>query len=106
MVADVLTHILKPSKFPISIDFAIVITENAKEMMLAKHMTLIKHGLSFLSQVLGLFKEDIIKIKLFPSDGRGVDLAREERLRKYDQLIEVLIEIYQHPRLKKLLGKK
>lgn len=101
-----LTHILKPSKFPISVDFAIVIVENSKEMMLAKHMTLIKHGLSFLSQVLGLFKDDIIKIKLYPADNRGVDLAREERLRKYDKLIELFVEVYQNPRLKKLLGKK
>jgi hypothetical protein len=69
-------------------------------------MTLIKHGLSFLSQVLGLFKDDIIKIKLYPSDNKGVDLAREERLRKYDRLIELLIEVHQHSRLKKLLGKK
>lgn len=71
-----LTHILKPSKFPISVEFGIVITENAKEMMVAKHMTLIKHGLTFISQILALFRDDIIKIKSFPLDGKGVDLAR------------------------------
>ncbi len=56
VAADLLTHILKPSKFPISVDFAIVITESAKEMMLAKHMTLIKHGLTFLGQILSMFR--------------------------------------------------
>ena len=56
VAADLLTHILKPSKFPISVDFAIVITESAKEMMLAKHMTLIKHGLTFLGQILNMFR--------------------------------------------------
>ncbi len=38
-------------------------------------------------QVVTLFKDDMIKLKTFGSD-KGVDLAREERLRKYDILIE------------------
>lgn len=74
-------------------------------MILAKHITLIKHGLNFLIQILSLFRDDIIKIKTYPVD-KGVDLTREERIRNYDSLIEVLIEVYNNPRLKKLLGKK
>ena len=87
-------------------EFGIVIANNAKEMLMAKHMTLIKSGLTFLGQVLGMFREDIIKVKTYPLDNKMVDLAREERLRGYDTLIEVLIEVYNHPKLKKLLGKK
>ena len=47
----------------------------------------------------------MIKLKTFGSD-KGVDLAREERLRRYDQLIEVYVEIYQSHRLKRLVEKK
>ena len=75
-------------------------------MIMAKHMTLIKHGLTFMVQILSLFRDDIIKIKTYPLDNRGVDLSREERIRSYDALIETLIEVYNNPRLKKLLGKK
>jgi hypothetical protein len=46
-------------------------------MILAKHMTLIKHGLTFLIQILSLFKDDIIKIKTYPIDSKGVDLSRD-----------------------------
>ena len=69
-------------------------------------MTLIKHGLTFLLQIMSLFRDDIIKIKTYPIDTKCVDLSREERIRSYDALIEVLIEVYNHPRLKKFLGKK
>ena len=55
---------------------------------------------------MSLFRDDIIKIKTYPIDTKCVDLSREERIRSYDALIEVLIEVYNHPRLKKLLGKK
>jgi hypothetical protein len=47
----------------------------------------------------------MIKLKTFGSD-KGVDLAREERLRRYDQLIEQYVEIYQSHRLKRLTEKK
>lgn len=73
-------------------------------MLTAKHITLIKHGLGFLTQILTMFKEDIVKVRMYPQ--KGVDLAMEERLRKYDRLVEMLVEVFQHPRLKKLLTKK
>lgn len=47
----------------------------------------------------------MIKLKTFGSD-KGVDLAREERLRRYDQLIEQYVEVYQSHRLKRLAEKK
>jgi hypothetical protein len=33
-----------------------------------------------------------------------VDLAREERLSKYDQLIEIFMNIYNQPRINKILS--
>lgn len=44
----------------------------------------------------------MIKLKTFGTDRGGVDLAREERLRRYDLLIEQYVEVYQSHRLKKL----
>ena len=56
-------------------------------MINSKHLSLIRSGLDYMLQVVTLFKDDMIKLKTFGSD-KGVDLAREERLRKYDLLIE------------------
>lgn len=56
-------------------------------MINSKHLSLIRSGLDYMLQVVTLFKDDMIKLKTFGSD-KGVDLAREERLRKYDILIE------------------
>lgn len=47
---------------------------------------MIKVGLEYMLQIVTLFKDEMIKLKTFGSD-KGVDLAREERLRRYDQLI-------------------
>ena len=47
----------------------------------------------------------MIRLKTFGMD-KGVDLAREERIRRFDQLIELYVEIYQSHRLKKLIEKK
>jgi hypothetical protein len=54
--------------------------------------------------VVGLFKEEMIKMKTFGID-KGVDLAREERIRRLDMLISRYYEVYQSSRLKKLLEK-
>jgi katanin p80 WD40 repeat-containing subunit B1 len=74
-------------------------------MINSKHLSLIKAGLEYMLQVVTLFKDEMIKLKVFGSD-RGVDLSREDRLRRYDQLIEQYVEVYQSHRLKKLAEKK
>ena len=51
--------------------------------------------------IVGLFKDEMIKLKTFGLD-KGVDLAREERIRRFDNLIEQYVEVYQSNRLKKL----
>lgn len=87
VVSDVLAQILKPSRAAISAQFGIIIAERSKQMINSKHLSLIRSGLDFMLQVVTLFKDDMIKLKTFGSD-KGVDLAREQRLRKYDILIE------------------
>lgn len=46
----------------------------------------------------------MIRLKTFGID-KGVDLAREERIRRFDLLIEQYVEVYQSNRLKKLVDK-
>jgi hypothetical protein len=105
VVSDVLAQILRPSRMSISAEFGCIIAERAKEMIGSKHLSLIKAGLEYMMQVVSLFKEDMIRLKTFGSD-KGVDLAREERLRRYDSLIEQYVEVYQSHRLKRLAEKK
>jgi hypothetical protein len=105
VVSDVLAQILRPSRMSISAEFGCIIAERAKEMIGSKHLSLIKAGLEYMMQVVSLFKEDMIRLKTFGSD-KGVDRAREERLRRYDSLIEQYVEVYQSHRLKRLAEKK
>lgn len=99
-----LSQILKPSNVQISSEFGLVVAEKAKEMIKSKHNTLIKNGLEYMLHIVGLFKEEMIKLKTFGID-KGVDLAREERIRRFDMLIEQYVEVYQSNRLKKLVEK-
>ena len=55
--------------------------------------------------VVGLFKDEMIRLKTFGMD-KGVDLAREQRIRRFDLLIEQYVEVYQSNRLKRLSEKK
>jgi hypothetical protein len=89
----------------ISAEFGCVIAERAKEMVNSKHLSLIKAGLEYMLQVVSLFKDEMIKLKTFGID-KGVDLAREERMRRFDQLIEQYVEVFQSHRLKRLSEKK
>ena len=102
--SDVLSQILKPSNVQISTEFGLVIADRAKEMIKSKHMSLIKNGLEYMLHIVGLFKEEMVRLKTFGMD-RGVDLAREERIRRFDSLIEQYVEVYQSNRLKKLSEK-
>lgn len=51
--------------------------------------------------IVGLFKDQMIRLKTFGVD-KGVDLAREQRIRRLDMLIEQYVQLYQSHRLKKL----
>jgi len=44
-------------------------------MILSKHMTLVKNGISHLLKIVALFKDEMIKLRVFGID-KGVDLAR------------------------------
>lgn len=73
--SDVLSQILKPSNVQISSEFGLVIAEKAKEMIKNKHMSLVKNGLEYMLHIVGLFKEEMIRLKTYGID-KGVDLAR------------------------------
>ena len=44
-------------------------------MIKNKHMSLVKHGLEYMLYIVGLFKDEMIRLKTFGCD-KGVDLAR------------------------------
>ena len=55
-------------------------------------------------QIVSLFRDEMLRLKTFGMD-KGVDLAREDRIRRFDMLIEHYVEVYQSNRLKKLSEK-
>lgn len=44
-------------------------------------------------------------IGLISVESKGVDLAREDRVRKYDTIVQILVKVYKGGRLKKLMHK-
>jgi len=56
-------------------------------------------GLNLNLKLLNEYQKEIINIRLHA--GSGVDLAREERMKKYDGLIAKFKELYCHKRLVK-----
>ena len=64
-------------------------------------MSIVKNGLEYMLYIVTLFKDEMIRLKTFGID-KGVDLARQERIKRLDLLIQQYVEVYQSKRLKKL----
>jgi hypothetical protein len=73
-------------------------------MVESKHITIIKNGLEYLLRVVALLKDEMLRMKVFGME-RGVDLAREERVRRMDLLVQRYLEIHQSSRVRKLVEK-
>lgn len=77
VVNDVLKEVLKPSRYQITVEFALFICEKAKEMLFGKYNSLAKSGVTFLLRVVSMFKDEIFRLKANSTDkDKGVDLVK------------------------------
>lgn len=107
IVSDATTAILKSSKmrYAVSAEVAVKLLIILTELMKHKHGTYFRSAMLSINDIVNMFKEELIKIKTFNPLTKN-DPAREERLAKYDRLIEEFLNIFKQERLKKYaLGK-
>ncbi|CAK65864.1 unnamed protein product (macronuclear) [Paramecium tetraurelia] len=79
-----------------------LLLEKARILIESRFAFHIKTGLDFTYKSLCLFRDEILNIKLFNQLSKA-DLAREERIQKYDKVIEQLKIIAQMPKMQKLI---
>jgi len=65
----------------------------------------IRKGIEFIEKILKMFHDEIVSIKNVALMG-GVDIAREDRVKKYDKLIDEFNNIYNKESLKRRAEKK
>ncbi|CAD8067805.1 unnamed protein product [Paramecium sonneborni] len=100
---DVISLCSQQPKFTqIPIDNFPMLLEKARLLIESRFAFHIKTGLDFAYKSLCQFREEILNIKLFNQLSKA-DLAREERIQKYDRIIEQLKIIAQMPKMQKLL---
>ncbi|KRX07123.1 WD40-repeat-containing domain [Pseudocohnilembus persalinus] len=105
LLMDALNMSLSLNKLQyLNIENVCILVSKAKILIESKYSPHIKCGLNFTSQILIKYKDEIINVKSFALMGK-VDLAREERIKVYDKLLNELQRIYQLPRLKKIADK-
>jgi katanin p80 WD40 repeat-containing subunit B1 len=65
----------------------------------------IRKGMEIIAHIFKMFQDDIIAIKCVPLMG-GVDIAREDRMKKYDKLIDEVNNVYNKDALKRRAERK
>ena len=85
----------------LSIDLSTVLLKKAMLLVDSKYMIHIKTGIRFVIKCIQLHSKDIIAVKAGNLHDK-VDLAKEERLKKYDLFISEIKEMYTSSRIDKI----
>lgn len=93
------------NKVPLTLDNVISILPHIASLISSKYEVYIKNGVKSSWNILKCFSHRIVSMKNVPITG-GVDLAREERLKKCDQIIEQFEKILTSHNIEKILKKQ
>ncbi|CAD8079732.1 unnamed protein product [Paramecium primaurelia] len=100
---DALTMCSHSQKFKsIPIEQIPQLLEKCKVLIDSKYLSHIKGGIVFSYKTFTIYRDDILTIKCFNQMSK-VDLSREERVAKYDKIVEQLKQIIQMSKLTKLI---
>jgi hypothetical protein len=92
-------------KINLTIDMALKIFPNIIQMVNCKHDTYFKTGINTAWVVLNYFSEQIMQVLKTPVFN-GVDLNREEKIRKYKILVDYFCKLRDNPRVQNNLKYK
>lgn len=105
ILVDLLNFIMNTNKIQnMSPDFASIFIKKCKILLEGDYLQPARVGIKFLSEIYKNFSNDIINIKSVNLMTK-VDLQREERVKKFEILLNELIEISKNKRIQKLLQK-
>ncbi|CAD8205484.1 unnamed protein product [Paramecium pentaurelia] len=100
---DALSMCSHSSKFKmIPIEQMPQLLEKCKILIESKYLSHIKGGIVFSYKTFSIYRDDILTIKCFNQMSK-VDLSREERVAKYDKIVEQLKQIIQMSKITKLI---
>lgn len=92
------------NKIPLTIDNILIIIPFAIKLISSKYESHNKTGLHTSFNILKMFHERITNAKKVIFSG-GVDMAREDRMKKYDVIIDYYEQIYKNQNLIKISKK-
>ncbi|CAD8153114.1 unnamed protein product [Paramecium octaurelia] len=105
ILQDALSLYSQSPKFgQVPIDSLPMLLEKARILIESKYTSHIRGGLDFAWTTLNQFRDEILNIKLFNQLSKA-DLTREERIQKYDRVIEQFKIIAQTPKLQKIIDR-
>ncbi|CAD8155271.1 unnamed protein product [Paramecium octaurelia] len=105
ILQDALSLYSQSSKFgQVPMDSIPMLLEKARILIESKYTNHIRGGLDFAWTTLNQFRDEILNIKLFNQLSKA-DLTREERIQKYDRVIEQFKIIVQTPKLQKVIDR-
>ena len=93
------------SKINLNIDMALKIFPNIIKMVNCKHDIYFKTGIKTAWVILNYFSDQIIEVLKTPVFG-GVDLNREEKIRKYKMIVDYFSKLRENPRVENNLKYK
>lgn len=93
------------NKVPITLDNVLTILPHITQLIGSKYDVYIKNGIKSAWNILKCFSDRVISAKSVALSN-GVDLAREERLKKCDNFIEIYEKIPTIPSLDRIIQKQ
>ncbi|CAD8063132.1 unnamed protein product [Paramecium sonneborni] len=93
-----------PKFAQVPIDTIPMLLEKARILIESKYTSHMRGGLDFAWTTLNQFRDEILSIKLFNQLSKA-DLAREERIQKYDRIIEQFKILVQTPKVQKIIDR-
>ncbi|EAS07712.3 katanin con80 domain protein (macronuclear) [Tetrahymena thermophila SB210] len=105
-VMDALQMTLNMNKLQyVNVEGVGTLLQKCKILIESKYQSHIKFGLEFVKKILEQYRDELINVKTFSLMSK-VDLAREERIKKYNSLIDELRSIQKISRIKKIVERK
>jgi hypothetical protein len=107
IVIDFLRAILTPEfRRQMTAELSTLVLAKSVALIQHKNLTYIRYGVGHCQYVVNAMRDEVVQTLTFSPLGRGVDLAREERVGKFRQLLEQFRFLAGHPRLARIIDKQ
>jgi katanin p80 WD40 repeat-containing subunit B1 len=88
----------------VTIEGSVILVQKCRELIESKYLQHVKGGVEYSQKLLDFYKDELISIKTFAGLCKN-DLARDQRVKNYDTLLQQFRQIAQMTRLRRLAQK-